>query len=218
MANCEICLSELNEDTCAYCTELQRQRFRDLDLTRFPGSAMPAEGWAQPSRLAALRRALLDNDLETADRLWTQALASLRPIGTDGRRQLADALDAMASLKEELGQTVEAGRLRQRAVSARKDPSELKRKQRVGDGKNSWDSHAAMKILSDDEDQEAKARRVESVRRELEAQIQRQEKRNRVLKAGAFSLAGMATGGVLGLPVAGGAVGLGLGWVWGKRR
>lgn len=218
MPNCEICQSELHGGGCVFCTELQRQRFRDLDLTRFPGSAMPSEGWAQPLRLAALRRALLDGDLQGADRLWSQALASLRPIGSDGRRQWAEALDAVANLKDAMGDSVDAGRLRQRALSARKDPSQLKHKQRGGDARSSWGSHAALRDLSEDEDLEAKARRVEAVRLELEAQLLRQEKRQRVMRVGAFSLAGVATGGALGVPVAGGALGLGLGWVWGRFR
>jgi hypothetical protein len=164
-----------------------------------------------------LRGHLERGDLQAADASFSGILASMRPFGAEGRLQLAAALEACAALKDRLDRPEEARRLRQRAASARKDPSELRRKQSGGPGQR-WDEHAWVKAQVEEPDAGRPAR-IAAVQRELEQQLRLQERRQRALKLGAGGLAGLFSGPALGLPLGlGGVLGAGLAWAWLRRR
>lgn len=215
---CEICASTLLEQQCPVCTEAIRERFRMMQPGSFPMTAMPPEGLLSVEALGALRRSLLSDDLADAERLWTQLLSTLRPLGEDGRRQLAEALEACAALKDALGKDGEAQRLRQRAATARKDPHELHRKQAgpSRSGAPGWDNNAWQRLQSDDATPDRQAA-IARVKAEMEKAEARAASKKRVLHAGAFGLvgvAGVSALGAVGLPaLASGAVGAGLGWM-----
>lgn len=217
MPTCEICRSVLDDGRCPFCTDALRERFRQGPADAFPFTAQAPDGAVEAQTLGRLRRSLLQGDLQQAEQQWSQILAGLRPMGAAGRRQLGDALDACAALKEHLGKAAEAKRLRQRALTARKDPSELRFKQAT-DGAHHWDDHAWLRAQAPEEEA-GRQERIAAVQAELERQMRLQERRQHALKLGAFGIAGLASGSVFGLPVlAGGALGAGLGWAWLRRR
>jgi hypothetical protein len=180
-------------------------------------AALPPAGSVSSGARELLRGHLERGDLQAADAAFSGILASMRPIGAEGRRQWAAALEACAALKERLERPEEARRLRQRAASARKDPSELRRKQGSDQGQR-WDEHAWVKAQVEEPDA-GRPDRIAAVQRELDRQLRLQERRQRALKLGAGGLAGLVSSPVLGLPIGlGGALGAGLAWAWLRRR
>lgn len=217
MPICEICQSLLTEGHCHFCTDALRERFRHWETAAFPFTAQPPVGAVEAQTLGRLRRSLLQGDFAAAETQWAAILAGLRPMGAAGRQQLGEALEALAVLKDHLGKSQEATRLRQRAQTARKNPSELRFKQ-TRDEAHRWDDHAWLKSQAPEEEA-GRAERIAAVEAELDRQLKLQDKRQRAFKLGAFGLAGAAGGPVLGLPLlAGGALGAGLGWAWLRRR
>jgi hypothetical protein len=218
MTHCEICSSLLDLDRCPHCDGALRDRFRHLIPGEFPATAMPAQDSLDLPLQGRLRRALLSGDLRGAEQAWDLALAGLRPIGPEGRARIGEAFDAVAALKEALGKPDEARRLRQRALSARKDPTDLRRKQKLDGGEQRFE-HVQRNVFDEDTDAARRNERIRAVEAELARQLELRERRERALKRAALGgLAGAATGGVLGFPfVAGGALGAGLGLAW-KRR
>lgn len=217
MAFCEICRSQLLEGHCAFCADALRDRFARRQSAEFPFTAQAPEGAVDAQTLGRLRRFLLLGDLASAEQVWDGLLPGLRPIGVEGRRLMGEALEAFAVLKDHLGKAEDARRLRRRAASARKDPSELKFKQ-SRDDLHRWESHAWLRAQMDEQDA-GRAARVAAVQRELERQLRLQDRRQRTLKLGACGLVGVATGPVLGLPLPlGGVLGAGLAWAWLRRQ
>lgn len=220
---CEICDSELLEDHCPLCSSEHRERFRALQADVFPMTAMPPLGAFSAQVTSSLRRALLEEDLSGAERLWTQTLAGMRPLGDSGRLQLAAALDACAALKVAMGKPEEAVRLAQRAATARKDPRELQRKQATtsATGGPGWDNSAWQRLQSDHDDPDRQAA-IARVKEEMAQSELRSSKKKRALRAGALGLVGVAGGtacGAVGIPaLAAGAVGAGLGWMLGRDK
>lgn len=211
---CELCGSPFLEQHCPLCTDAQREAFRGIQPGVFPMTAMPPEGALSPQVAGSLRRTLMNEDLSGAERLWTQVLSTMRPLGPQGRAQLAASLEACAALKDAVGKDGEAQRLRQRAATARKDPQELHRKQgaaAAGAGLG-WDNHAWVRLQADTESPDRQAA-IAAVRAEMDQQEARSERTKRACQVGALSIFGLAGGSALGLPVlATGAVGAGLGW------
>jgi hypothetical protein len=219
MAVCEICSAPLDDaGQCADCPETLRERFRAWTGAAFPFTAQPPSGAVDARLLGRLRRALLKAEWSEAEAIWTGILPGLRPIGAMGRAQLAEALEALAVLKEHLGKSEEARRLRQRAETARKDPSSLRFKQTKDQG-HRWDEHAWLKAKALEEGPDpSREARIAAVEKELEAQLKAQEARQRGLSIGAFGFAGAVASPFVGLPIGlGSALGLGLGWAWSRR-
>jgi len=177
-------------------------------------TAMPPKGAVSAEVAGSLRRTLMAQDLSGAELLWAQVLSTLRPLGPEGRRQLAASLEACAALKDALGKQVEAQRLRQRAATARKDPQELQRKQAglPQGGAVGWDNHAWLRLQADEDSPDRQAA-IARVRAEMEQAEAFSKRRNRALQVGALSLVGLAGGSAMGLPaLATGVFGAGLGW------
>jgi tetratricopeptide (TPR) repeat protein len=210
---CEICSSPLEQGACAHCAAGLRERFRALVQGEFPARALPPEGALDVQLQGRLRRSLVSGDLQDAERAWDLALASMRPLGAEGRRVLGDCFEAAAALKEALGKVAEAERLRRRAESARKDPVELRRKQSAEAALSRTPSR--LNGFEEDTDAKARAERIHAAEVELARLLERRERRLRSFKRAAVgALAGTLAGSVWGLGMAGGALGAGLAWVW----
>jgi hypothetical protein len=218
MAACEICSAPLNAGQCPDCPEALRQRYAAWQSAAFPFTAQPPAGSADAFVIGRLRRALLQGDFAQAEAVWTGILPGLRPIGSQGRAQLAEALEAFALLKDHLGKADEARRLRQRAATARKDPSELRFKQ-TKDESHRWDDHAWLAAQAREEGPDpGRDARIAAVQAELERQLEAQESRKIGLTIGALSFAGVVASPVVGLPFGlGGVLGAGIGWAWSRR-
>jgi len=218
MAVCEICSAPLDAGRCPDCPDALRARFQAWTDAAFPFTAQPPAGAVDPLVLGRLRRALLEGDWAKAESLWTGILPGLRPIGAAGRAQMAEALESLAVLKEHLGRVEEARRLRQRAATARKDPSELRFKQSK-DESHRWDAHAWLQVQAREEGPDpGREARIAAVEKELEAQLKAQDERRRGLTIGALGFAGAVASPVIGLPMGlGGVLGAGLGWAWSPR-
>jgi hypothetical protein len=218
MADCEICNAPLQAGHCPDCSDALRERYRDWRSAAFPFTAQPPAGAADAYVLGRLRRALLEGDWAQAEAIWGGILPGLRPMGPQGRAQLAEALEAFALLKEHLGKADEARRLRQRAATARKDPSELRFKQ-AKDESHRWDEHAWLAAQAREEGHDpGREARVAAAQAELERQLAAQEKRHTGLSVGALGFVGAVASPVVGLPSSLGVLlGAGLGWAWSKR-
>lgn len=161
---------------------------------------LPPAGAADPAALERLRACLGSGDGEGAEAAWERILAAMRPLGAEGRRQLAEAFEACAALKARLGKTEEARRLRQRAASARKDPGQLRLKPA-----GAAPALAARRPDPEGPD-EGRQRRIEAARAELEALLRVQERRKRAwaiaiaasLLAALLALAGPLAAGLAG--------------------
>lgn len=216
---CELCQSPLSEAACPCCPPGLRAAVSGWAAGSFPRTALAPDGAGDARLVSALAQALADGDLAAADAHWAALASGLRPLGPAGRRLLGDCFDAWASLKAARGLDAEAARLRQRAVSARKDPEALRLHQASrADGSGGWDNHAWLKLQAGDvmPDQEVVVARV---RQELDRQMAAAERRWRAWKIAGASFAGFIGSGLLGIPLlVGSAVGASLGWWWGRPK
>src|SRR5260221_5605700 len=106
----------------------------------------------------------------------------------------------------------EAGRMRSRAGVIRMGPQHGVQKTERRDA-----TYNFIKEIRDEEG--ASAERLEQVKRELDARLDSEERRHRLLTVAGFGLAGFVGGSLLGLnALAGGAVGLGLGGGVARKR
>ena len=198
--DCELCGSPLYQDRCPACTGEERARFKGMEPGSFPATALPPPGLTQGAGLARLRRALANRELEQADELWAGVLRTVQPLGSQGRRMLADCFDAYACLKDAMGKDMEAERFRQRARSARKDPSAVSRHQDAGASEGrSWDLEA-WKRLQPEQAGASSEETVQRVREQLERDEAAGLRRRKLLGMGGGGLAGLVCAAVVGLP------------------
>jgi hypothetical protein len=168
--------------------------------------------------LARLRRALVDRDLMRAEELWAELLRSVQPLGALGRGQLADCFEAFANLKEAMGKPQEAERFRGRAVTARKDPSELARHGAGGAAASGWDTHAWVRLQSG-EVSEAAQQAIHEVREQLERAEARGYRQSVLLALCAGAIIGLWVGAITRLPMSVLAVsGALLGCLWARKK
>jgi hypothetical protein len=188
----------------------------------YPATAMPPSSGINPALAAELRRALLSDDLSAAEGTWTVILRGLHGVGAAERQNQASSWEAYAAFLEQQGRTDEGRRARQRAATARKDPSELKRKQDGVAEARLGSSAASLKRLHAEEYHHVDDEAVRRVQAELERQLALQARNAKLIKVGALSFAGLAGGALTGVPAvltgALGALGAGLGLAWVRLR
>ena len=213
---CEHSLVDLN--ACPNCDPVLVERFNALDLGSYPAIAMPPMHGLNSGRAADLRRSILNGDAALADSTWLVILRGLHGVGAAERALQADCWDAYAFFLEHQGRTDEARRAHQRAATARKDPSELKRKQDGVAEARLGASADSLKRLHSDEYHQPDAEAVRRVQEELDRQLAAQARREKVMKVGGLSLAGLVGGTLIGIPATiTGTVGAGLGWAWSRH-
>jgi hypothetical protein len=180
---------------------------------------MPPAHGLNAGLLAELRRATLTDDLAAADGTWTVILRGLHGIGASERQIQATCWDAYGFFLEHAGRADEARRAHQRAATARKDPSELKRKQDGVAEARLGSSAASLRRLHSDEYHQADPEAVKKVQAELERRLAQQARNMKIVKVGALSFAGMVSGVLMGMPAAlTGIMGAGLGLAWIRLR
>ena len=219
MPLCTLCGSLLAEDACPHCGRSLPQTFAALPASSFPAAALPPPGVGTAVQRSQLALQLSQGRLAEADALMGALVRTLRPLGAQGRAQLAGTLGAWAELKAARGLAREAEGLGQRSASAAKDPQELHRKQATGeDGSVGWDNHAWLRLQAD-EGARPPVALVEQVRRDVERGLQSGERKARGFKVAAGALLAFGVADLLGLPLAWTA-GLGalVGWVWSLRQ
>ena len=207
------------EDACPVCGSSLRQTFASIPPSSFPAAALPPPGVGSASQRSELALRLSQGRLADADALMGALVRTLRPLGPQGRAQLAGTLQAWAQLKAARGLAQEAEGLGQRSVSAAKDPQELHRKQAAGeDGSVGWDNHAWLRLQAD-EDARPSAALVSQVRRDVDRGLRRQERRARGFKVAVGALFAFAAAALLGLPL-GWTAGVGglIGWMWSLKK
>jgi hypothetical protein len=217
-ALCALCGSPLHGVDCPLCSLELRQTFAQADASSLPWAAMPPAGAGTPLQRQRLALSLSQAEWALADAQLAALVKTLRPLGAEGRRQLAATLAAWGQLKAAQGLAREADGLRQRAVTAAKDPHDLQRKQAAGqDGGGSWDNHAWVRLQAEEAGLTQPAV-VQKVRDDLDAAERKQERRERGWKVAALAFAGALGTAAADLPVlAGMAVGALAGLWWSRR-
>jgi hypothetical protein len=215
---CPLCEKSFTGPECPACEPELLQKLATLQPGTFPGLVFPPQG-LDPLKAAVLRRALLNENYVQAEAQWLVLLRGLRGGGAKERELHGNCWDAYAFLLEHLGRADEARRTHQRAASARKDPAELNRKS-VGAGvaeARLGGSAGAMRKLHQDEYHQPDAAALQKVHADLDRELARQERREKLLKVGGLSLAGLAGGPVIGVPaLMSSALGAGIGWAWSR--
>lgn len=162
---------------------------------------------------------MLTGDVALADATWLVIIRGLHGTSAADRTLQSQCWDAYGFFLEHQGRHDEARRAHQRAATARKDPSELKRKQDGVAEARLGASSESLRRLHSDEYHQPDPEAVKRVQEELERQLNAQARRAKVLKVGAFSIAGIAGGAVIGVSAAlTGALGAGIGWAWSSAR
>jgi hypothetical protein len=194
-------------------------RFVALEPGSYPALAMPPSRGLSVSLIAELRRAILTEDLAAADGIWMVILRGLHGIGLEERQAQAACWDAYGFFLEHAGRADEARRAHQRAATARKDPSELKRKQDGVAEARLGSSAVSLKRLHSDEYHHVDPEAVKRVQAELDHQLAVQARNMKIVKVGALSFAGLVSGILMGVPAAlSGAMGAGIGLAWVRLR
>lgn len=216
MPLCPLCGQPMSEGACPRCGVDEQALLRALKPGVFPATAFPPDGLNASGPALDLKRALVRGDLERAETLWESILRTLRPLGRDGRRQLADCFEACAALLEARSRPKDAEGMRRRALSMRKDPAALIRRPSAAQGPG-WDSHPWLRAQAGDLDIPA-PETLRRARAEFERVQTANARRRGLLAVGLAGFAGLWCAVVTGLP---GAllvpVGLGLGWLWARR-
>ena len=142
---------------------------------------------------------------------------TLRPLGPEGRAQLAATLAAWAQLKAAQSLGREAEGLLRRAASAGKDPHDLRRKQAAGDdGSAGWDNHAWLKLQAE-ESGSANGAAVAQARQDLAQDMAFKERRWKRFQVGGGAVLGFSLSAFLGLPLFWGSLAGALaGCVWSR--
>ncbi len=186
-----------------------------LQAGSYPAIAMPPAQGLNAGRAADLRRAMLTDDIALADATWLVIIRGLHGTSAADRALQACCWDAYGFFLEHQGRTDEARRAHQRAATARKDPGQPKRKQDGVAEARLGASSESLRRLHSDEFHPPHPEAVRRVQEELDRQLAAQARRAKVLKVGAFSLAGIAGGAVIGVSAAvTGALGAGIGGAW----
>jgi hypothetical protein len=173
----------------------------------------------EPVRVAGEAALPVPLPFALADSTWLVVIRGLHGTSSADRALQSQCWDAYGFFLERQGRHDDARRAHQRSATARKDPSELKRKQDGVAEARLGASSESLKRLHSDEYHQPDPEAVKRVQAELERQLQAQERRNKVLKVGAFSIAGIAGGAVIGVSAAlTGALGAGIGWAWSSTR
>lgn len=215
---CELCGALLEQDRCPVCSEEQRAHFRALKPGVFPATALPPLDMIQGPGLANLRRALADRDLVRAEELWENVLGALQPLGPRGRAHLSECFDACAAVKEALGKSAEAAILRRRAVTARKDPSELTRGGGNRPRTSGWDQSTWLRLQSEEGGARPQAE-IDKAFAELEAAEARSRRKVRIVAVAAGGFGGLWLSVVTGIPAWFMVLfGAGMGWIWVRKR
>jgi hypothetical protein len=216
---CPVCETSFTGPACSLCEPGIVARFEAMQPGSYPALAMPPAHGVNVSFAAELRRALLKDDLAAADATWMLVLRGLRGVSPSEREVHAGCWDAYGHFLEHAGREDEARRAHQRAVTARKDPSEMKRKLDGVAEARLGSSAASLRRLHSDEYHQADPEAVKRVQAELDRQLASQARNMKIVKVGALSFAGLAGGVLMGLPAAvTGAVGAGLGLAWVRLR
>jgi len=219
MPVCALCGSPLSDDQCPFCSPALRQAFGASLASSFSAAAMPPAGVGTPSQRSELALLVSQSRLAEADTLVAGLVRTLRPLGVDGRLQLSRTLEAWAQLKAAQSLAREAEGLHQRALSAGKDPQELRRKQAAGeDGSTGWDNHAWVRLQAAEAGGAAEEGALAQVRRDLDQALLAQDQRQRRWKVGFCALSGFACAVFVGLSPAlgllGAIAGALVGWRW----
>ncbi len=216
---CPVCETSFDGAACPNCDGAFVGKFVGLDPQAYPGIAMPPARGLNPGRAADLRRAMLTDDAALADATWLVIIRGLHGTSSSDRALQAQCWDAYGFFLDHQGRSDDGRRAHQRAATARKDPSELKRKQEGVAESRLGSSSESLRRLHSDEYHQPDPEAVKRVQEELERQLAAQARRAKVLKVGALSLAGVAGGAVIGVSAAlTGAVGAGIGWAWSQAR
>jgi hypothetical protein len=221
MAACGICeLEQDGEEKACQCSgaDLDLYRAAAADLAVFPGSALPAVGLVNAGRARALRMDLLHGELHQAEASFLEILRGLRGHGKAERDAAAHYFDRLAALNDAQARPEDARRMRNRAEASRKDPTQLARKsEAVLEGREHAMTMELKRIQDGGDKPDLELRR--QVQLELDRSLAAQERRSKVLKVGAFGMAGLMGGLVLGVNLLlTGLVGAGLGAAWSLKR
>jgi hypothetical protein len=212
---CPVCEISFESETCPQCDPGLVEKFLAMEPGSYPAIAMPPAHGLNAGRAADLRRAILSNDVNLADHTWLVILRGLHGSSAQERALHADCWDAYGFFLDHAGRSDEGRRAHQRAATARKDPSDLKRKQEAGTESS---SAAALRRVYSDDFYHPDAEAVQRVQAELDRQLAAQARREKILKVGGLSFAGLVGGAVIGIPAAvTGALGAGLGWAWSRH-
>ncbi len=179
---CPVCEISFDGETCPQCDPGLVGKFLALEpgsLSR-PSPCRPAHG-LNAGRAADLRRAILTEDSALADSTWLVILRGLHGSSAQERALHAACWDAYGFFLDHAARSDEGRRAHQRATTARKDPSDLKRKQEAGTESS---SAAALRRVYSDDFYHPDAEAVQRVQAELDRQLAVQARREKVLESG----------------------------------
>ena len=203
---CAICETEYEAVLCPSCPEQRQAAYALLVAENSPIlKSWPENGLSNAEHLWELRKSLIEGHLSIAESEWLRLIRGMHSHSPEEKQRLASAYEHYAALLDLLQRGQEAGRMRSRARVIRMGPQHGVQKTERRDA-----TYNFIKEIRDEEG--ASAERLEQVKRELDARLDSEERRHRLLTVAGFGLAGFVGGSLLGLnALAGGAVGLGLG-------